>query len=170
MSEEDDERRSRRERNIKIYAIRGLDPEIYAKFSSMAKEIGRNIGELMNEAMKILIETVEVGKEIGRAGVKATVTTVKDIGSAVREAADVEIISGVKELEVSREDLEALEKPAIFTSMSRLEFSDDVTLDLFNEKVKAIKLVDEVVIPKHIPKIAVVKKCSLVNRVRVRKD
>ncbi len=168
MSEEGEGRKSGKGYSVKIYTIRGLDPELYGKFSRIAKEIGKNVGELMNEAMKTLITAVEIGKEVGKAGIKATVTTVREASEAVKEAANVEVISGVEELEVGKEDLEALQKPAIFTGMRRLEFSDNVSWDLINEKVKAIKLVDEVVVPKHIPRILIAKKCSLVKRIRVR--
>ena len=44
VGEEKDEKDKERPYKTRIYTIRGLDPELYEKFSKIAKEIGTSIG------------------------------------------------------------------------------------------------------------------------------
>jgi len=166
--EEDEKEGKERLYRTRIYTIRGLDPELYERFSKIAKEIGTNIGALMNEAMKNVIALVEVGKDLSKTGLVIATAPIKAAKEAAKEIKDFEVISGVNELEVSKDDLEALDKPVVFTNMNKLVFTDDVTWEVIDRKVKAIKLVDEVVIPKHIPKLLLVKRCSMVKRIIVK--
>ncbi len=168
VGEEKDEKDKERPYRTRIYTIRGLDPELYEKFSKIAKEIGTNIGALMNEAMKNVIALIEVGKDVGKTGLVIATAPIKAAKEASKEIKDFEVISGVSELEVSKDDLEALDKPVVFTNMSKLVFADDVTWEVIERKVRAIKLVDEVVIPKHIPKLQLVKRCSMVKRIVIK--
>ncbi len=104
------------ERKEKAYTIRGIDPDIYENFSKMAKNMNVGIGKLLNEAMRMMISLVSVGSDIGIKLGKLGTTVLKESRNIIRSslpAPDVEIITGVKELEISRSDLETMEKPVM---------------------------------------------------------
>ncbi len=167
MSDRDEEER-RRDYRVKVYTIRGLDPVIYERFTSIAREIGKSIGELMNEAMRNIITVIDIGRDIGKVGISAASAASKALKEAVKEATNFEVISSIDELEVDAESLKQVEKPVIFTNIKKLVFADDVDWELINSKVKEIVLVDEVLIPKHIPKLLLARKCRMVRRIAVK--
>jgi len=160
----------------KMLTVRGIDPEVYERFTKVASELGTNVGELMNEAMKIFLSLVEigeekgekVGKQVGKVGAKLISAPLKVAGSVIEGAKNFDIITGVSELEITKMDLESIEKPVLFINIHKLVFEDDVTWDVLNSKVRSIKIVDEVVIPKHIPKLLLAKKCMMVKRIVAR--
>ncbi len=164
------------EEGKKVFTIRGLDPELYERFSRTARELGVSIGELMNEAMRFMLTLIVVGKEVGervgrelgRLGAELVLTPAKAVKTLAEGIKDYNIVTGVSELSISRKDLEVLERPVVFMNIRKLTFEDDVNWELIDEKVKAVKLVDEVVLPKHIPKISFIKKCLMVKRIVTR--
>ncbi len=163
------------EKKKDVYTIRGLDPELYELFSRRARELGINVGRLMNEAMRILLALTEISvetgkilfKKAGEAGEKLAKLTleVADTDKVKKALESADIIRNIEELRVSRKDLEALDKPIIFANLKKLVFEDDVDEKLIMEKVASIKLVDEVIVPAHVPKLAVARKCSMVKRI-----
>jgi hypothetical protein len=159
------------ERKEKAYTIRGIDPSVYEAFSRMAKELNTSVGRLLNEAMRMMIGLVSIGSDIGLRLGKMGVDVLRESTEMLKTAMpspDYEVITGVKELEVSKSDLENTEKPVLFLNLNRLVFADDVTWEIIDKKVKGIRLVDEVVVPRHIPKLLLAKKCSMVGRITVR--
>ena len=166
MSEEKEKRKE-------VFSIRGLDPELYDRFSRKASELRISVGELMNQAMRTMLSIIEVGasagkllgESIGRAGATVAKAPLEIMKPLIKKPVEAEVITGVTELSVSRRDLEAIKKPVVFTNICKLEFEDDVTLDVFEEKVESIKLVDELVLPKHIPKLLAARKCYMVKRI-----
>ena len=169
MSEGGEERR--------VYSIRGLDRDLYERFTSLARELNMTVGELMNLAMRITLSLIEAGRIAGvRAAeiigaisgglLRAPMEMAK---AALEKAIEYEVISSVSELEVTRSDLERAEKPVVFVGMRRLVFADDVTWELLDEKVKAIRLVREVEVPEHIPRLKLARKCTGVERIVVRR-
>ncbi|MCD6196207.1 MAG: hypothetical protein J7J82_05435 [Staphylothermus sp.] len=162
----------------RITTIRGLDPEIYEKFVETAKTLGLTVGELMNVAMKNTIALIEISREKGEEiGRKAGKTVSKLISTPmtllrgfVEEVKDFDIISGVEELEISRNDLLSIEKPVIFMNMKKLVIGEDVDKALFEQKVRGIKFVEVVKVHKKLPKLLVAKKCSFVKKIVVIED
>ncbi len=152
----------------KVYTIRGIDPKTYEAFTRLARELNMNLGKLVSEAMRLTLTITEAtGKKSLRKILELTSGITR--GAASREEEDdVEIITGVKELEVTREDLESMEKPIVFLNMRKLEFADDVTWELIDKKVRQIKLVENLVVPKHIPKLKIAGKCLMVERITTR--
>ncbi len=159
------------EKKERAYTIRGIDPNVYENFSKIARDLNVSIGRLLNEAMRLMITLVEVGGGIGARLGKIGVDMIKESANILKSSIPepkADVITGVKEIEVSRRDLEGLEKPVVFININKLMFSDDVTWELLDKKVESIKLVEEVVVPKHIPKLLLARKCSMVGRISVR--
>ena len=159
----------------RTYTIRGLDPELYERFSRTAKELGVTVGDLMNTAMSNLLVTLEASKDVGQrlsdalsrvlAKLKeAQTSAVKSVVSAV---ADFDLITGIDELTVTKADLQAAERPIVFSNIKRLVFAQDVDWETLSSKVRSIKMVNEVVVPKGIPVLQLAKRCQFVRRIVV---
>jgi len=134
----------------KTVTIRGLSTDIYDRISKLAKETGTTVGEIVNDALRRYIATLE---NISRA-----------IDNMIR-AGDVVVISGVSSLTVTRADLETLEKPVIFKDMDELVFADDVTNDLIKNKVARIVNVNTVYTPKSVSTLLIASKSELVKKI-----
>jgi radical SAM superfamily enzyme with C-terminal helix-hairpin-helix motif len=144
MSEEVSERMSEEKRDV---TIRGLESEVYRSFSSLAKEMGKTVGELMNEAMKIYMRILHLPGELS-----------KRIPASIGD---------IEELAVEDKDVKELGRPIIFKNIKKL------TLRISRESLSNIIAIDgceELVIPKDLPKLEVLSKCSGVKRISFLED
>jgi hypothetical protein len=99
-------------------------------------------------------------KETGAQLVKGIATTTKQLVSE-----DLITIKNIGELSLSKEDIISFEKKIALVNIDKLEFADDVTPDLFKEKVEQIINVKELIVPKTLPKALILPKCSYVNKI-----
>ena len=152
----------------KVYTIRGIDPKTYEAFTRLAKELNVNIGKLVSEAMRLTLTITEATSKKSLRKLLELTGNIKRGSNSDMSEEDAEIITGVKEMEVTKEDLESAEKPVVFLNMRKLEFTDDVTWELLDKKVKQIKLVETLVVPNHIPKLKITGKCFMVERIVTR--
>ncbi len=135
----------------KTVTIRGgLSTDIYDRVSRLARETGTTIGEIVNEALRRYIATLE---NISKA-----------IDNMIR-AGDVVVISGVSSLTVTRADLETLDKPVVFKDMDELIFADDVNNDIIKSKVARIVNVNTVYVPKSVSTLLIASKSELVKKI-----
>ncbi|MGC8572647.1 MAG: hypothetical protein ACP5L0_01365 [Caldisphaera sp.] len=171
MSEEDQNNEVKKQE--KTYTIRGLNEDLYESFSKAAKEMGTTVGDLMNQAMSQFLVTLEAGKDIGKKiGEKASKTGTNIIKGPfdafkqlISSIAEFDLVNNINELNVTKQDLENAEKPIIFSNIKKLSFSSDVDATTFINKVRSIKVVDELIIPSNLPLIMVAKKCQLVKKI-----
>ncbi len=152
----------------KVYTIRGIDPKTYEAFTRLARELNVNLGKLVSEAMRLTLTITEATSKKSLKKILELTSGITRGTTSGEEGDDVEIITGVKELEVTREDLESMEKPVVFLNMRKLEFTDDITWELIDKKVSQIKLVENLVVPKNIPKLKIAGKCLMVERITTR--
>ncbi|GGI67376.1 hypothetical protein GCM10007112_00460 [Vulcanisaeta souniana JCM 11219] len=134
----------------KTVTIRGLSTDIYDRVSRLAKETGATVGEVVNDALKRYIATLE---NISRT-----------IDNMIRSG-DVVMISGVSSLTVTKVDLESLDKPVVFKDMDELIFTDDVTNELIKSKVAKIVNVNTVYVPKSVSTLLIASKSELVKKI-----
>ncbi len=159
----------------KVYTIRGLDSDLYERFTKTAKELGVTVGDLMNMAMSNLLVTLEASKDsaqklsnaISKLTEKLKAAQSSAFRTVISSIADFDLISDIDELTVTRADLESLDKPVVFSNIKRLVFANDVDWNLINSKVRSIKVVNELVVPKGVPVLQLAKKCQLVKRIVV---
>lgn len=122
--------------------IRGLESEVYRSFSSLAKEMGKTVGELMNEAMKLYMRILRLPGELSRR-IPAS-------------------IDGLEELTVEGSEIKELGRPVIFRNIKKL------VLKIDREALSNIIAIDgceELVIPRDLPKLEVLSKCSGVKKI-----
>lgn len=121
--------------------IRGIDDDVYAKFTAEAKKRELSIGELTTIVMRALVE------EIGTTNYR---------------------ISDLASLVITRKDLESLKGQVMLHRIKKLEFADDVDWDLFDRTVMSIKSSSVVLVPKSITRFQVLTKCSMVSEVKTK--
>ncbi|HEY3419106.1 MAG TPA: hypothetical protein VGK23_00960 [Methanomassiliicoccales archaeon] len=121
--------------------IRGIDDDVYAKFTAEAKKRDLSIGELTTIVMRALVEDIS--------------TTNYRIGN-------------LASLTVSRKDLESLKGPVMFQNIKMLEFADDIDWDLFDRSVMSIKNCTKVLIPPSLTRFQVLTKCAMVSEVKTK--
>jgi putative transposon-encoded protein len=121
--------------------IRGIDDDVYAKFTAEAKKQDLSIGELTTIVMRALVE---------------------DIGT------DNYRIGNLTSLDVTRKDLESLKGPVMFHNIKTIEFADDIDWELFDLRVRSIKNTGKVLIPKALTRFQVLTKCNKVGEVRTK--
>jgi hypothetical protein len=121
--------------------IRGIDDDVYAKFTAEAKKRELSIGELTTIVMRALVE------EIGTTNYR---------------------ISDLASLVITRKDLESLKGQVMLHRIKKLEFADDVDWDLFDRTVMSIKSSSVVLIPRSITRFQVLTKCNMVSEVKTK--
>ncbi len=121
--------------------IRGIDDDVYAKFTAEAKKRELSIGELTTIVMRALVE------ELGTTNYR---------------------ISDLASLVITRKDLESLKGQVMLHRIKKLEFADDIDWDLFDRTVMSIKSSSIVLIPKSITRFQVLTKCSMVSEVKTK--
>ena len=121
--------------------IRGIEDEVYAKFTAEAKKRNLSIGELTTIVMRALVE---------------------DIGTTNYR------IGNLTSLTVARKDLESLKGPVMFQSIKTLEFADDIDWDIFDRSVMSIKNCAKVLIPQSLTRFQVLTKCAMVSEVKTK--
>jgi hypothetical protein len=121
--------------------IRGIDDDVYAKFTAEAKKRELSIGELTTIVMRALVE------EIGTTNYR---------------------ISDLASLVITRKDLESLRGQLMLHRIKKLEFADDVDWDLFDRTVMSIKSSAIVLIPQSITRFQVLTKCNMVSEVKTK--
>ncbi len=175
MSQGEAQGQGEREEKGRTYTIRGLDPEIYERFSKAARDLGVTVGDLMNTAMSNLLVTLEASRDVGQklsdalsrlaARLKEAQSTA--VRSVVGAVAEFDLISDIDELTVTKADLMAADKPIVFSNIRRLVFTPDVDWETLSSKVRSIKLVGELVVPKGVPVLQLAKRCQFVRKITV---
>lgn len=152
--------------------IRGIDKDLYERISAKARELNTTVGELINDAIGEILITLDLG--LDKAS-KITDRTLKTVGEAIKLpiasvketilSKDYIIISNIGELTLSEKDLKLLDKPLILVNVKKVRFEKDVTAELLSEKIKSIKLSEEVLIPSNIPKVIIAQKSQFVKKI-----
>lgn len=137
--------------------IKGIDKDLKESLKGLAETSGKAVSELAREALKLYVTMREVGAQAG----KAIVSTTQELLSQP----NVISIKNIGELSLSKDDLLSFKEKIALFNIDKLEFADDVTLDVFQEKIERIVNVKELIIPKSIPKSVILPKCSYINKI-----
>jgi hypothetical protein len=121
--------------------IRGIEDDVYAKFTAEAKKRELSIGELTTIVMRALVEDIS--------------TTNYRIGN-------------LNTLLVTKKDLESLKGPVMFHNIKTLEFADDIDWDSFDRSIMSIKTCAKVLIPQTLTRFQVLTKCAMVSEVKTK--
>ncbi|AAT43860.1 hypothetical protein [Picrophilus oshimae] len=139
---------------IRTISVKGVSSDIYKKIHKIAMETGKTIGQITDEAYKNFISSVENARTISQSfmdGLKQ--------GSS-------QYIENIKELEISKVDLEELNRKVIFRNIDNLTLKD-LDNDSFDRYVSGIIQVKNLNIPKKLSKAKVIVKCNFVDKINV---
>ena len=111
----------------KTITIRGINKELYRQALALAKRTGKTVGELVNESLKMLLDLRE-----------AAIETIRSVEEGLSGVVGAKEIAGIDEIEVSGRDLEEIDGKVVFRGVKKLKFSNDITKELFDEKIHSI--------------------------------
>ena len=151
------------EEKEKTITVRNVDKETYEQLVKLAKELGVKSGEMLSQAIKNFIATIEYG-------VTLPTTVSKELGkqiSKLGEKMSINTISNIERLQVSAADLEQVKGKVLFRNIKELVIERDVTLELFKSKVAGIVFVNKLVIPTTLPKLVVLQKARFIKEIQV---
>lgn len=118
--------------------IRGIDNEVYSRFSAEARKKSVSIGELVTVVMSAFLDETDIESQ--------------------------DRISYLDSLEVSQGDLEELDGTISFNHVGKLVFDRSVKWETFSEKVSSIENVGRVTYPKSFPRLPFLSRCRTVGR------
>ncbi|QGR20437.1 hypothetical protein [Stygiolobus azoricus] len=153
--------------NKKTITVRGVDRDLYNRIVNLARQSGKTVGEIMNQAMSTFLGLAgKAGEKIDNVVYKARETGSAFIEGFKEARKDVVVISDIEELEANKNEIVSLGKPVLFRNIKKLvlEDVDDDTLDRY---IDSIVSVDELVIPRSLNKFKVLQKCKFVKRIRL---
>jgi hypothetical protein len=125
-----------------VTAIRGLETELYNKILAKAKETGKNVSDLMNDAMRSYLNQVQ--------------------------GASTVFGENMDNVTVTKKDLTDLGKVA-FKKVMNLKFAKDIDKEVFENNVLSIEDCDNVQVPEplYLDAMKKVKSCHNVMRYSV---
>ena len=125
-----------------VTAIRGLETELYNKILAKAKETGKNVSDLMNDAMQSYLNQVQEGSTVFGEDMDNITVTKKDL-------TDIGRVS--------------------FKGVTNLRFTKDVDREAFGSNVVSIEDCDNVQVPEplYLDAMKKVKGCRNVIRYSV---
>jgi hypothetical protein len=130
--------------NSMTLMVSDIDDESYNMLQSKASRLGLTPGKLLNELM-------------WKASSKSEGGSLPEISSGdiihLRRDENVIKIQHLPSIQVSRDDLLKLEHKVKFAHIKAIEFCQDVDVELFNIKVKAVNHCSRVVFPPGVGKL-----------------
>jgi hypothetical protein len=133
-------------------SIKGVQKRLYERVKGLATDTGKTVGEITNDAFKVLLaaagETKKVGEEFIQAVMDSKSTFVQDINS----------------IDITGPDLAKNNKKVIFKNIQNLVFKDITEAD-FEAYVESIINVKNLEIPKGIAKFKVLEKAKYVDNI-----
>ncbi|MGC8644910.1 MAG: hypothetical protein ACP5UO_01420 [Thermoplasmata archaeon] len=135
-------------------SIKGIQKNLYERMKTLARETGRTVGEVTNDAYKLALaaatETRKVGQEFFQGLSEGRVAMIRDL----------------KSLEITGPELRGYNKKVAFRNIEKLSLVDVSEKD-FEELVDSIVNVKTLSIPKDIPKFKVLEKLRFVDEIKV---
>ncbi|EQB65455.1 MAG: hypothetical protein AMDU3_IPLC00002G0092 [Thermoplasmatales archaeon I-plasma] len=133
-------------------SIKGVQKRLYERVKGLATDTGKTVGEITNDAFKVLLaaagETKKVGEEFIQAVMDSKSTFVQDISS----------------IDITGPDLAKNNKKVIFKNIQNLVFKDITEAD-FEAYVESIINVKNLEIPRGISKFKVLERAKYVDNI-----
>jgi hypothetical protein len=153
------------EEEKKTVTIRGIDKKLYEMATETARKTGKTVGEVVNESLRLFFVATGKITELADEAAARIAGLKESFESGLKESkGEVQVISNVDELAISRAELESLGKRVSFQNIKRLVL-EDLTEDDVEKHVHSIINVDELVVPKGVNKLKVLAKCKLVRKI-----
>ena len=134
-------------------SVKGVERHLYERMKALARETGRTIGEVTNEAYKLALgaatETRKVGEEFLKGVSESKIIEIRDL----------------KSLEITGEELRSYNRKVAFRNIGHLSFVGVSEKD-FEALVDSIVNVKTLSIPKEVPKMKILEKLRFVDEIK----
>ncbi|GGM74571.1 hypothetical protein GCM10007108_10640 [Thermogymnomonas acidicola] len=135
-----------------VISIKGVRKDIYQRMMRLARDTGKTVGEITNEAYKNFLGTVDTAKKVSR----------EFIDSA--RAQQVRYIENLGSLEITGQELREFGRKVVFRNIKELRITD-VDEDTFTSVVDGIINVNSLTVTGNVRKMTVISRCSFVEKV-----
>ncbi len=151
MAEKENKKEDEQTEKISI-SVKGVRDDIYRRVSQVAKETGKTVGEITNDAYRTFLGGIENVRNISQSFVDGAKSVVP------------RYIDNFKNLEITGKDLRDFGQKVSFRNIEELTFTD-VSEEDFERYVAYIDGVKVLKIPKTIRKATAIKKSTFVDKI-----
>lgn len=154
MPEEGEEREENQEneQEKKSVSIKGVKRDVYNRMIQMARDSGRTLGELTNDAYRTFIGTIDGARNVSQSFVEGT------------KSAKVTAIENIRNLTLNRTDLEEIGHRVDIRNIDDLDLGDvdDETFDKYVHQITGVK---NLTISKDLKKAKVILKSRFIDNI-----
>ncbi|AEB94823.1 hypothetical protein [Metallosphaera cuprina] len=165
MPNENNEDKVKDDKQNRTVTIRGVDSKLYERLVNVARDTGRTVGEITNQAISNFLTLVSEAEMITynvKDGIKSTG---KAFLEGINESKkDVIVVSNIGEVTVFKLEMISAKKPVSFRNIGKL-ILPDLDEETLEHYVDSIISVDELVIPPSINKLTLMRKTKFVKRI-----
>ena len=138
----------------KDISIKGVSKDIYRRVLNLARDTGKTLGEVTNDAYKTFLATASGARQISKNFVEGATQNMP------------KYIENIKNLSVDKNDLAEIGHKVAFSNIDTLELAgiDNETFDRYVDSITNVKTLK---IDKHLSKAKVLVKCSFVDNITV---
>lgn len=145
--------------------IRGIDSKLYERLVNLARETGKTVGEVTNQAIGNFLSAISEAEMI-TSNVK---DSIKSTGKAFIDGfneskRNVLVVSNIGEITVFKSEIISTGRPVSFRNIGKL-ILPDIDQDTLERYVDSIISVDELVVPPSINKLMITRKARFVKRI-----
>ncbi|MGC8562482.1 MAG: hypothetical protein ACP5UZ_01030 [Thermoplasmata archaeon] len=140
-------------RDTENISIKGVQKRLYEKVKGLATDTGKTVGEITNDAFKVLLAAAGETKKVGEDFIQA----VKDSKST--------FVQDLNSIDITGSELAKNNKKVIFRNIQNLVFKDisETDFDAYVESIINVKVLE---IPKGISKFKVLERAKYVDNIK----
>ncbi|BCS94010.1 hypothetical protein [Metallosphaera javensis (ex Sakai et al. 2022)] len=145
--------------------IRGIDSKLYERLVNLARETGKTVGEVTNQAIGNFLSAISEAEMITsnvKDGIKSTGKAFIDGFNESKR--NVLVVSNIGEITVFKSEIISTGRPVSFRNIGKL-ILPDIDQDTLERYVDSIISVDELVVPPSINKLMITRKARFVKRI-----
>lgn len=133
-------------------SVKGIKKEIYENIKEIAKNTGKTIGEITNEAYKMFLSATTTIREAGDQFI-----------SGLKESTSINV-SNIDNLEISGDEIKKFGKKISFANIKNLKIMNINEQDFENYVVSIIN-VEKLEIPKELNRLKVLERCKFIGKI-----
>lgn len=154
------------EENKKTVTVRGVDKDLYEKAVLTARETGRTVGEVINQALTSFLGITNKASRTIDQIIQGAKDTGKSFIMGYEDAKkNVTVISDLDELTVTKEEIIQSGKMLSFRNIKKLTL--DIDQNTLNY-IDSIIGVEDLIIPSTLNKIVLLEKCKFVKKIETK--
>jgi hypothetical protein len=132
--------------------IKGISSEIYNKVKQLAKETGKTIGEITNDAYNTILMALD---DVSNAG--------NDVIKMIKNG-EIKVIENVDEISLTGEEIRKFNRKIIIKNIQRLELKEIHEEDI-SKFIVSINNVGLISVPKGFNKLALLEKARFIGKI-----